>query len=245
MRIRGICLITQDVPRLRDFYRDVLQTYSDGYENFTAFIFEGTQLSLCNEQIMEQMSPNSMVGAGCGSYTLEIEVDDVDMEYQRLTNLHIPIVKPPTTQPWGLRSVWFRDPDGNLVNFYTKVDDGKSTDLHFLIREFFQRLLNEKDLSVCGEFLSSDYRDHDAPPESLPGPKGSQEFVASFLEEYPDMHVEIKDVIVEGSKAAARIVWHGTHRETGEIFHQMGIVILRINDNMQFVERWSAYSTLE
>ncbi|HKW35048.1 MAG TPA: nuclear transport factor 2 family protein [Candidatus Acidoferrum sp.] len=27
-------------------------------------------------------------------------------------------VKPPTTQPWGTRSVYFRDPDGNLVNFF-------------------------------------------------------------------------------------------------------------------------------
>ena len=33
----------------------------------------------------------------------------------------MPIVKPPTTQPWGRRSVWFRDPDGNIVNFYADV----------------------------------------------------------------------------------------------------------------------------
>lgn len=28
-------------------------------------------------------------------------------------------VKPPTTQPWGTRSIYFRDPDSNLVDFYT------------------------------------------------------------------------------------------------------------------------------
>jgi catechol 2,3-dioxygenase-like lactoylglutathione lyase family enzyme len=27
--------------------------------------------------------------------------------------------KPPTTQPWGTRFIYFRDPDGNLVDFYT------------------------------------------------------------------------------------------------------------------------------
>jgi catechol 2,3-dioxygenase-like lactoylglutathione lyase family enzyme len=27
-------------------------------------------------------------------------------------------VKPPTTQPWGTRSLYFRDPDGNLIDFY-------------------------------------------------------------------------------------------------------------------------------
>ena len=30
-------------------------------------------------------------------------------------------VQPPTTQPWGNRSLLFRDPDGNLINFFTPV----------------------------------------------------------------------------------------------------------------------------
>jgi catechol 2,3-dioxygenase-like lactoylglutathione lyase family enzyme len=29
-------------------------------------------------------------------------------------------VKLPSTRPWGTRSVYFRDPDGNLVDFYTR-----------------------------------------------------------------------------------------------------------------------------
>ena len=30
-------------------------------------------------------------------------------------------VKPPTTQPWESRSTDFRDPEGNLVNFFARV----------------------------------------------------------------------------------------------------------------------------
>ena len=29
----------------------------------------------------------------------------------------------PTTMPWGNRALLFRDPDGNLVNFFTPVVD--------------------------------------------------------------------------------------------------------------------------
>jgi catechol 2,3-dioxygenase-like lactoylglutathione lyase family enzyme len=50
---------------------------------------------------------------------LEFRVADVDREYARLKSLVEVWVKPPTTQPWGTRSVYFRDPDGNLVDFYT------------------------------------------------------------------------------------------------------------------------------
>jgi predicted SnoaL-like aldol condensation-catalyzing enzyme len=113
-----------------------------------------------------------------------------------------------------------------------------------LVREYFQRLLNAKDLSVCDAMLSSDYVDHDAPSDTPPGPKGTKEFVARFLEEYPDIRVDIKDILAEGNKVAARIVWHGNHRESGEKFHQMGIVILQLNDKGQLAERWSAYKSL-
>ena len=124
--IKGICLITHNVARLRDFYQAVLQTDATGDETFATLATNGAQLTLCHASLMEQMAPNSMASAGRGAYTLEIEVEDVDREYQRLIDLHASIVKPPTTQSWGLRSVWFRDPDGNLINFFAAVNDGES-----------------------------------------------------------------------------------------------------------------------
>lgn len=123
-RFIGVCIITRDVPRLRDFYREALHVEPEGEGVFVAFSSEGCQLSLFHDEGMEQMAPGSMVGAGRGACALEFEVEDVDKEYERLRELGIPIVKPPTTQPWGLRSVWFRDPDGNIVNFCAHVAGG-------------------------------------------------------------------------------------------------------------------------
>lgn len=121
-QFKSICLITRDVPKLRDFYRDVLQLPADeGDANFAAFSIEGVQLTLFSMEGMEQMAPGSMVGAGTGGCVLEFQVEDVDMEYARLLEMDVPIVKPPTTQPWGLRSVWFRDPEGYIVNFFARV----------------------------------------------------------------------------------------------------------------------------
>jgi catechol 2,3-dioxygenase-like lactoylglutathione lyase family enzyme len=123
-RFNGICIVTRDVRRLRDFYRDVLEVESQGEGVFVALSTEGAGLSLFSEQEMEQMAPGSMKAVGRGGYALEFEVEDVDREHERLTRMNIPIVKPPTTQPWGLRSVWFRDPDGNILNFFARVTDG-------------------------------------------------------------------------------------------------------------------------
>jgi predicted enzyme related to lactoylglutathione lyase len=70
---------------------------------------------------MEQMAPGSMEGAGAGNVTLAFEVQDVDAEYERLKSLAVEIVKPPASYPWGSRSVWFRDPDGNIIDFFARL----------------------------------------------------------------------------------------------------------------------------
>jgi catechol 2,3-dioxygenase-like lactoylglutathione lyase family enzyme len=136
-RFNGICLITPDVARLRAFYTAVLRVEAEGDDTFTVLQVEGAILTLFHEPGMEQMAPGILQGAGRGAgrgaglgaqrgegpaalrltCSLEFGVEDVDAEYAHLLALGAEIAKPPTTQPWGLRSVWFLDPDGNLVNF--------------------------------------------------------------------------------------------------------------------------------
>ena len=111
-----------------------------------------------------------------------------------------------------------------------------------IVQEYFRRLFTEKDLSVCDELLSPNYIDHDAPPGTPAGPVETKRFVAAFLLDYPDMRISIEDILAEGNEVAARLVWRGTHRETGETYHRMGIVMFRLNEAGQIEERWSAYS---
>ena len=114
-----------------------------------------------------------------------------------------------------------------------------------LAREYFQKLLNEKDLSVCDRMLAQDYVDHDAAPTTQPGPGSIKEFVSRFIEDYPDIQVSIEDMLAEGNKVAVRMIWRGTHRESGEKLQEMGILILHFNEMGQLTERWSAYKAIE
>ena len=51
---------------------------------------------------------------------LAFQVGDVDAEYPRIAALGVGLVLPPTTQPWGSRSMVFTDPEGNLVNVFSR-----------------------------------------------------------------------------------------------------------------------------
>ncbi len=52
---------------------------------------------------------------------IEFLADDVDGAHQNLAGFVEDFVTEPTTMRWGNRSLLFRDPDGNLVNFFTPV----------------------------------------------------------------------------------------------------------------------------
>jgi len=240
----GVCIITPDMGRLSGFYRDVLQGELIGNETSAMVTTYGAYLYFFYEAGMDGFAPGSMLGAGRGAYTLEFEVEDVDGEFHRLVDMGVPVVKPPETYPWGRRSAWFRDPDGNLINFYmTALRDGRTPG--DLVREYFQRLINNKDLRVCDEMLGEEYIDHDAPPGTPPGPENVKAYLAEFLADYPDLRVEIEELIVEKSRVAARMTWHGTHKTTRAVFHQKGMVMVRLNEQGKFIERWSVYKPVE
>jgi len=58
------------------------------------------------------------VAASNRSAILEFEVDDVDPVRAVLADVEL--VMPPTVMPWGNRAMLLRDPDGNLVNVYSR-----------------------------------------------------------------------------------------------------------------------------
>jgi predicted enzyme related to lactoylglutathione lyase len=120
-RLKSICLITQDVRGLCGFYANVLELPPAGDDSFAMFTTSEINLSISSTQTLEQMAPGLTIEAHAGNCFLEFEVEDVDQEYERLRALDVEILKPPTTQPWGLRSVWFSDPQGNRINFYAYV----------------------------------------------------------------------------------------------------------------------------
>lgn len=116
------CLITTDAPRLIAFYESVLQIKpSKTSDDYAEFPTGGGVLAIFSAASQEKYIPGSAVAGQNHSVVIEFRVADVDREYSRLQSLVKTWVKPPTTQPWGTRSVYFRDPDGNLVDFFMRA----------------------------------------------------------------------------------------------------------------------------
>lgn len=124
MKFTHVCLITKRLEQLRDFYREVLLLEPKIYqEDYLEFPLDGAVLSIYKQEALEKAVPDAMQAAANKSVMLEFQVPEVDQEYARLKRLNLSIdwVMPPTTFPWGNRSIYFRDPEGNMVNLYSVV----------------------------------------------------------------------------------------------------------------------------
>jgi catechol 2,3-dioxygenase-like lactoylglutathione lyase family enzyme len=123
-RLSYACVLTRDIDRLGAFYRQVLQLEPRSRGVYMEFDTGTATFSIWSMADFLTIAGARAAEFGNGSIMLEFEVQDVDSEYVRLLNLRelaIDFVMSPTTLEWGNRSIYFRDPDGNLVNFFTRV----------------------------------------------------------------------------------------------------------------------------
>jgi predicted SnoaL-like aldol condensation-catalyzing enzyme len=111
------------------------------------------------------------------------------------------------------------------------------------VRDHFEEFVNRKNLNIGTVNFAPEFIDRgaDVPPGLPQGPAGAMQYVGGAYKKFPDIHVEILDLIAEDDKVVVRNHWTGTEAATGTRYEFSGIVIWRIAQR-QLVERW-AYLT--
>ncbi|MEU5774652.1 VOC family protein [Streptomyces venezuelae] len=116
----SIRVITDDVARLVAFYEKATGTPATwATEDFAELRTPTATLAIASTRTVPLFAPGSARPAANHSVIIEFLVDDVDHVHNALTSWVTDFVNEPTTMPWGNRSLLLRDPDGNLVNFFT------------------------------------------------------------------------------------------------------------------------------
>ncbi len=111
-------LFVQDLSKCAAFYRDKLgfeATFTDA--NSVAFRLEDQDFVLLKEAAAVDMITEEAVSlhkAAGHRMLLCMGVQDVDAVYESLTAKGVAFIKPPKDQPWGRRTAYFADPEGNL-----------------------------------------------------------------------------------------------------------------------------------
>jgi predicted enzyme related to lactoylglutathione lyase len=121
-------IVTDDVAGLAGFYATLLGVPAALNEYYVEIQAGPASVGFSRRRFTEADAPAAACVQAAGrrpsgrrdGIMLDFIVDDVDAECERIAALGVDWVMPPTTQPWGNRSMIFRDPAGNLVNVFSR-----------------------------------------------------------------------------------------------------------------------------
>ncbi|UPG87461.1 VOC family protein [Luteibacter aegosomatis] len=114
-------LITEDVPGLAVFYEKLLGVPAKGDDSYVELRPSGAILAIASRRAATFAYGGEWFARANRSAILEFEVESVDAERVRVDALITEWLQEPKDMPWGNRSMLFRDPDGNPVNFFTPI----------------------------------------------------------------------------------------------------------------------------
>ena len=114
-------VLCDDIDRMKAFYRDLLP-FPVATETDTSLSFDagGVLLGL-------RLRERDYDGHGGGTESPGVQLaflvsaEEVGTCHQQLVDRGVPILEPPTDQPRGHRTVYFSDPEGNVLEVYAEI----------------------------------------------------------------------------------------------------------------------------
>ncbi len=122
MKLDGFGLFVEDMPAMIRFYRDVLGFGITEDENAgnVYLIKDGTLFMLYERKNFEKMTSRKYeyIKGLNGHFEIALYVDtyeEVDKAYNDAVSKGAVSVLPPEDEPWGQRTCYIADPEGNLI----------------------------------------------------------------------------------------------------------------------------------
>ena len=119
-----------------------------------------------------------------------------------------------------------------------------------LVRRWFEEVWNKGRADAIDEMFDQNGIAHglaDDPSNPIKGPRGFRPFHETFRQAFPNMIIDVEDLVAEGDRVAARCAVRGKHE--GEFMGRAatqspveftGITIVRIK-NGKIVEAWNIF----
>ena len=127
-KFNTIALFTTDNRKVVEFYCNIFgfETSWNGIDVDVEMRLDNMRLLLFPRESIEKMTRQKFTYPSGINGTMEISFDvptfaDVDKEYNRAVSMGAKPIMEPTTEPWGQRTCYITDPEGNLIEISSFV----------------------------------------------------------------------------------------------------------------------------
>ncbi len=116
-----VILLCEDIPPMKQFYRDVMRLaiYSESAD-WVEFRAGSTLLAL-RRRGREYDGPSGKPESASVQLAFRVSPSDVDRCYNELERAGVVILDTPKDQEWGHRTLFFRDPEANVLEIYADL----------------------------------------------------------------------------------------------------------------------------
>jgi len=118
------------------------------------------------------------------------------------------------------------------------------------MRSAYERI-SAGDVAGFGELVADDFVEHEGGPGLPPTKEGTLEFFRNLLTAFPDMRMDVEDLIASENKTVARVKATATHQgefmgvpPTGARVEVQLIDVMRFNDAGLVCEHWGVTDML-
>ena len=115
-------IFVRDMAAMRRFYEDVLglALHRELSPNWLEYQLGGNTLALARPSLTASDAPTP-TGSAALQLAFKVSADDVDACADELLRNGVTLVSPPTDRAFGHRTLFFRDPDGNLLEMFAEI----------------------------------------------------------------------------------------------------------------------------
>lgn len=128
MQINMLGVLTDQLAEMRHFYHELLEMpIVTELESYLEFGGNGIRFSICERKVMLQTLGEEHYGSPAKGHPFSLafecqSCEGVQGEYDKLIERGATPIEVPRDMPWGQRTAFFADPDGNIHELFANLE---------------------------------------------------------------------------------------------------------------------------
>jgi lactoylglutathione lyase len=121
LNLTYVIVLCEDLNRMKAFYRDLFDFPVDSESDTGLALRAGSVLLALRKRTRGYDGSGLRPELPGVQIAFLVSPEEVDLCYKQLLEKGVEILEPPTDQPRGHRTVYFADPEGNMLEIYAEI----------------------------------------------------------------------------------------------------------------------------